>query len=99
MDISEPHLNPNGVVHGAVLFALADTAMGAAAMSVLSDGHYAASVDVQQRFVRPASAGRLDASVEVLKRGRHVIHLDGTVVGDDDQLIATASGTFTTFTL
>ncbi|MFZ4434058.1 MAG: PaaI family thioesterase [Microthrixaceae bacterium] len=99
VDISEAHLNPNGVVHGAVLFALADTAMGAAAMSVLSDGQYATSVDVQLRFVRPASAGRLEASVEVLKRGRHVIHLDGRVVGDEGQVIATASGTFTTFTV
>lgn len=98
VDISAAHLNPNGVVHGAVLFALADTAMGAAAMSVLPGGQYATSVDVQLRFVRPASTGRLEALVEVLKRGRHVIHLDGRITGHDGDLIATATGTFTTFT-
>lgn len=96
LEIGQAHLNPNGVVHGAVLFALVDTAMGAAAMSVLDDGQYATSVDLQLRFVRPASAGVLSASVEVLKRGRTVIHLESRVVGDDDRLIATAAGTFTT---
>jgi len=96
IDISDAHLNPNGVVHGAVLFALADTAMGGAAMSVLDEGQFATSVDLQLRFVRPASQGGLLTRVEVLKRGRNVIHLEGRIEGDGGRLIATASGTFTT---
>jgi acyl-CoA thioesterase len=97
--IGEQHLNPNGTVHGAVLFALADTAMGSAAMSVLPEGTYATSVDLQLRFVRPASTGELTATVEVLKQGRHVIHLAGRIHGDDERLVATAEGTFTTFSV
>jgi acyl-CoA thioesterase len=89
------HLNPNGTVHGAVLFAMVDTAMGAATMSVLPEGQFCASVDVQLRFVRPASAGELRAEVEVLKKGRTVVHLDGRVHDADQRLVATASGTFT----
>ena len=96
IDIAAQHLNPNGVVHGAVLFALVDTAMGGAAMSVLPAGQYATSVDIQFRFVRPASAGSLLAAVEVLKQGRHVIHLEGRIEGDAGRVIATAAGTFTT---
>lgn len=99
LHIGDAHLNPNGMVHGAVLFALVDTAMGAAAMSVLPQGEYATSVDVQLRFVRPASQGSLSARVEVLKAGKHVIHLSGQVLGDGDRLIATAEGTFTTFSI
>ena len=34
----ERHLNPNGVVHGAVLYALADTGMGGALTSMLDAG-------------------------------------------------------------
>lgn len=85
------------MVHGAVLFALVDTAMGKAAMSVLPEGQHATSVDVQLRFVRPAWAGSLQAAVAVLKQGRNVIHLEGRVEGDEGRLIATAAGTFTTF--
>ena len=96
IEIGDQHLNPNGVVHGAVLFALVDTAMGAAAMSVLPTGQYATSVDLQLRFVRPASSGAVAATVEVLKQGRHVLHLDGRIEGDGGRLVATAAGTFTT---
>jgi acyl-CoA thioesterase len=92
--VGEQHLNPNGVVHGAVLFAMLDTAMGQATMSVLPEGQYCASVDVQLRFIRPASGGSLCAEVEVLKKGRTVIHLAGTVHDGDDRLIAVADGTF-----
>ncbi len=99
IDIGPEHLNPNGMVHGAVLFALVDTAMGSAAMSALPDGTYATSVDVQLRFVRPASSGSLTAAVEVLKAGKHVLHLSGRVLGDEERLVATAEGTFTTFSV
>lgn len=97
IEVADQHLNPNGVVHGAVLFALVDTAMGGAAMSALPEGQYATSVDIQFRFVRPASSGRLLATAEVIKAGRHVIHLEGRVEGDGGRLVATAAGTFTTF--
>ncbi len=93
--IGDDHLNPNGVVHGAVLFTLVDTAMGKATMSVVDEpGRYCASIEVSLRFVRPAVAGSLTATASVVKRGRHVVHLEAVVVGDDDRLIATAAGTF-----
>ncbi len=94
LTVDDRHRNPNGVVHGAVLFAMVDTAMGAATMSVLPDGRYCASVDVQLRFVRPAAGGPLVADVDVLKQGRTVVHLEGRVVDGDRRLIATASATF-----
>ncbi len=95
VDVGADHLNPNGVVHGAVLFALVDTAMGKATMSALEEpGRYCASIEVSLRFIRPAVAGRLTATANVVKRGRSVVHLDGRIVGDDQRLIATAAGTF-----
>lgn len=92
--VAEAHLNPNGVVHGAVLFAMVDTAMGKATMSVLPPGQFCATVDVQLRFIRPASEGVLVAEVSVIKQGRSVVHLDARVVDGDDRLVATGAGTF-----
>ena len=97
LEVGEVHLNPNGVVHGAVLFALVDTAMGKAAMSVLPEGELTASVDLQLRFVRPVAQGSIVATVEVLKRGRHVIHLEARVLDGGRRVVATAAGTFTRF--
>lgn len=94
LEVGDVHLNPNGVVHGAVLFAMVDTAMGKAVMSLLPEGRFCATVDVQIRFISAASAGALVAHVEVLRMGRSVSHLEGRVVDGDGRLVATAAGTF-----
>lgn len=93
LEVGAEHLNPNGVVHGAVVFALVDTAMGQATMSVLED-EFCASVELSIRFVRPATTGSLVARAEVIKRGRHLVHLRADVSGSDERLIATSHGTF-----
>jgi acyl-CoA thioesterase len=92
--VADEHRNPNGVVHGAVYFAMVDTAMGAATMSTLPDGRYCTSVEVQMRFIRPAADGILVADASVLKTGRSVVHLEARVHDGDDRLIATSGGTF-----
>lgn len=94
LTIGEQHANPNGVVHGAVLFALVDTAMGKATMSLLDNGLYCASVELSLRFIRPASAGELVAEATVVKRGRSIVHLDARVHDGDERLIASGAGTF-----
>jgi acyl-CoA thioesterase len=94
LTIGDQHVNPNGVAHGAVLFALVDTAMGKATTSVLDDGLYCASVEVSLRFIRPASTGELIADASVVKRGRSIVHLDARVHDTDGRLVATSAGTF-----
>src|ERR1017187_5719528 len=92
--IADEHRNPNGVVHGAVYFAMVDTAMGAATMSLLSDGRFCTSVEVQLRFIRPAANGVLIADVSGAKMGRSVVPLEARVHDGDERLIATGGGTF-----
>ena len=81
-------------MHGAVLFALVDTAMGKSTMSVIEPGRFCASIEISLRFIRPAAEGELTAVANVVKRGRSVVHLDAQVLGDDERLVATAAGTF-----
>lgn len=90
----EQHLNPNGVVHGAVLFAMADTAMGKATMDVIEPGCYCATIEIQLRFLRPAGPGPLLARATVLKPGRTIVHLEARVTDADDRLVALATGSF-----
>lgn len=93
--VSETHLNPNGAVHGMVLFAMVDTAMGAAALSVLGAEQRCASTDVHVRFLRPVTSGSvLEAGVHVRHHGRSMITLDGEVRDPEGKLVATATGNF-----
>ena len=94
IDLTSQHHNPNGVVHGAVLFARVDPAMGKATMNTVEEGSYCASVEVGLRFIRPVAVGRLVAEATVVKRGRSIAHLEARVHDADDRLIATATGTF-----
>lgn len=94
LDVAPPVHNPNGVVHGAVLFAMVDTAMGAATMSSLDEGLACASIEVHLRFLRSVSTGRLRAEAAVVKGGRRVVQLDARVEDDTGVLVALASGSF-----
>lgn len=95
LDVGDDHMNPNGVVHGGVVFTLADTAMGRATMSILDEGQFCASIEVSVRFLRAVPAGRLRARVQVLHAGRRIVHLDGRVFVDgEEKPVAAVSGSF-----
>lgn len=55
--VAPAHLNPHGVVHGAVIFALADTGMGAALYPALTEGESCATIEVKINFYRPVGEG------------------------------------------
>lgn len=95
LDVSDRHLNPNGVVHGGVVFTLVDTAMGRATMSVLEEGRICASIEVAVRYLRPITDGRLVATASVLRAGRRIVHLEGRVTVDgDDRPVAVVQASF-----
>jgi uncharacterized protein (TIGR00369 family) len=94
LDVDERHINPHGSVHGAVMFALVDTAMGGATMSVLEEGNWCATVDIHTRFLAPCFSGRLTATATVRSAGRRVVHLDGVVVDQTGKEYLAASGVF-----
>lgn len=92
--VAPGHMNPHGSVHGAVLFAMVDTAMGAATMSVLAEGQLCASIDVQMRFCKAAFDGELVARATVRQAGKRIVQLQAEVRDQDDALVALASGAF-----
>lgn len=94
LEVGDELLNPNGVVHGGVLFTMADTAMGKATMTSLEKGQFCASIEIQMRFLRPVSAGTLVADTSVIRRGLRVVHLESRILDAHGELVATAAGTF-----
>ncbi len=87
------HLNPHGVVHGAVIYAMADTGMGAALYSVLDAGYACATIDISISYFRPVVDGQLLCQTVLENKGRTVAHLTARIT-QNDKLVAQASGNF-----
>lgn len=90
------HMNPNGVVHGGVTYALADTGMGSALETTLEPGQICATIDIGMHYHKPIMGGQLVCHTELLSRGKRVAHLR-SLLYVDDKVVGSASGNFAIF--
>jgi acyl-CoA thioesterase len=97
LQVTPDHLNPHGVVHGAVVYAMADTGMGAALYPTLADGEICATIEVKINYFKPIAAGCLTCTTEILNRGKSVANLESRVFLDE-VLVAQANGNYAIFT-
>ena len=93
---TERLLNPNNVVHGGVIYSMADTGMGGALMSLLGDGQLCATIEIKIMYLKPAGHHDLVCNTEVIKQGRRVALLESEVFSGGE-LIAKATGSFAVF--
>ena len=96
LSVAPQHLNPHQVVHGAVLYALADTGMGLALYPSLSEGEICATIEIKINYFKPVHGGVVDCRTQVVNRGRSVAHLESRLLVGD-ALVATASGNYAIF--
>lgn len=94
LDVRPELLNPHSVLHGGVLFSMADTSMGAAVKSLLDEAELCASIEVHIRFLAPCKDGTLTSVTEVVGRGKRVMQLESRITDASGRLIATATGAF-----
>ena len=95
LDPEEFHLNPFGIVHGGVLAAMLDTAMGCAVHSLLPPAVGYVTSELNVRFLRPAllSSGRLLCTGEVVHPGKSTMIASARVVDAHQRVIAIAGCT------
>jgi acyl-CoA thioesterase len=96
LEVDDDHLNPHRVVHGAVVFALADTGMGEALYPTLAAGEICATIEIKINYFKPVRAGRLACETEIVNRGRTVANLQSRVLLDG-VLVALANGNYAIF--
>jgi acyl-CoA thioesterase len=94
--VTDDHLNPHKVVHGAVIYALADTGMGAALYPTLEDGQICATIEIKINYFKPVTAGQLTCVTELLNRGKTIANLESKVYLAG-KLIAAANGNYAVF--
>ena len=89
--------NPNGVLHGGVIYTMVDYGMGGAVQRSLPPEEYCATVNITINYLASAREGTLTADVRVVKQGRNVAFTEAEVRDSQDRLIATATGTMFIF--
>jgi acyl-CoA thioesterase len=93
LSVEDYHFNSTGVVHGGVLFTLADTAMGAALYPTLGPGETCATIEIKINYFKPVTAGFVVCTGEIVNKGKTVANLEARVyVGEI--LVAKANGSF-----
>jgi acyl-CoA thioesterase len=93
LTVAPHHFNGAGVVHGGVIFTLADTGMGAALIPMLHDGERCATVEIKINYFKPVLQGEMTCTTELVQRAKSLAWLESSVQVDGT-LVARASGTY-----
>jgi len=89
--------NPNGVLHGGVIYTLIDYSMGGAVRESLPEGEHCATIQVQVNYLSSVREGTLWVDTTVVKQGRNIAFTESKVWDNGARLIATASGSMFIF--
>lgn len=94
LEIGPQHRNLRGTVHGSVIHAVLDTAMGIQCFR-RGGGKPVATAELTVRYLRPVHGGRIEARARIVHLGRRMIVAEGTARRlDDGAVVAIAHGTF-----
>jgi len=96
LQVDSKHLNPNDVVHGAVLYAMADTGMGAALYRTLNSGELCATIEIKMTYFKAIASGEVLCRTTLVNRGKRVAYLESSIFSGE-VLIAKATGTYAIF--
>ena len=88
------HMSRAERVHGGVLFALLDTALGRAVIEELPPGRGCATVEIKINYFRPVQYGTVRAAGRGVQKTRSLAYAEGDVVNEEGKLLARATGTF-----
>jgi acyl-CoA thioesterase len=95
--VAAHHLNPHKVVHGAVIYALADTGMGVALYPTLGKDEICATIEIKINYFKPVASGLITCTTELVNRGKTVANLESRVFSGAT-LVAQANGNYSIFT-
>ncbi len=94
MDLRPHHFNPQGIVHGGIITAVADTAIGLALRSKLRAGLTHRTAQLNVHFLAKGEGGRLVGRGHAVRLGQRMGYGESEVLDGTGQLLARASGTF-----
>ena len=94
MNARPHHKQLNGVVHGGILAALADTAAAIAAYTTVATGTALATIELKINYLEAIPSGRITAHARVLRTGRNFVVTECDILDRKGVLAAKALLTF-----
>ncbi len=94
MDARARHKQLNGVVHGGILAAMADTAGAIAAYTTVPKGTALATIELKINYLEAVPGGRIRADARVLRTGRNFVVTECEIFDQKGVLAAKALLTF-----
>ena len=88
MPVDEKLLQMYGSIHGGAVASLADSAVGAALISVLAEDEKAITIDLKLNFVSAVAEGTLIAEARLFHRGRRTAAGDVEIRNGEGRLVA-----------
>ena len=89
-------MNPHKVLHGGVLYAMADTGMGGALYSLLKEDELCATIEIKISYFRYVKVGKVICDTKIIHKGKRFGILESEIK-NNEQLVAKANGTFSIF--
>jgi uncharacterized protein (TIGR00369 family) len=94
MELQPHHFNPQGIVHGGIITAMADTAIGLALRSQLRPGLTHRTAQLNVHFLRRGEGTRLVGKGHALHLGERMGYGESEVLDGQGRLLARATATF-----
>ena len=90
------HLNPNGTVHGGVVYTLVDVSMAEALKTMVEGDERPVTIEIKINYLEPGKPGTLTSTAQVRKGGKRLVIVEAEVAQEDeDEIVALATGTYT----
>ena len=96
LEVNAHLLNPHNVVHGAVIYSMADTGMGAALYPYLEQDELCATIEIKVVYFVAVASGVLTCKTKLIHKGKRTAALESEIEGDG-RLVAKALGTYSIF--
>jgi acyl-CoA thioesterase len=96
LQVTDRLLNPHRVLHGGVIYSLADTGMGGALYTDLDENESCATVQIDIFYLEKVTSGTLTCETKLIHRGKTTAVLESEVK-NDGRLVAKALGTYSVF--
>ncbi len=88
-----PEFLQPGVIHGGIIYALADTVAAHALLTRVYPDQWCATVEQKINFLRPVAEGAIVGHGRVVHLGNRIVYAEAEVFDASDQLVAKSTAT------